>query len=137
MPQLVELLAALVALRKLGARLAASLEWHTAIFAPAAAAAATAALGSSSAAAVLAELTQLVRASHASVGAEPEDSDADDSAQYWTVALKLADRCALSLMPLQSEAFPQMPPSVTFDGARMHAPCANLSARLESAPPAA
>ena len=70
-------------------------------------------------------------------GAEPDDSDADDNAQYWTAALKLADRCALSLMPLQSEAFPQMPPSVSFDGARMHAPCANLCARLESAPPAA
>ncbi|EOD23574.1 hypothetical protein EMIHUDRAFT_239482 [Emiliania huxleyi CCMP1516] len=39
----------------------------------------------------------------------------------------LNERCALSLLPLQSaNAFPELPPTVAWEGKRCHAPCVNL-----------
>ena len=47
--------------------------------------------------------------------------------RYWAAPQPLSERCALSLLPLQSaDAFPELPPTVAWEGKRCHAPCVNL-----------
>ena len=54
-----------------------------------------------------------------------------------SVEAVLSERCALSLLPLNSEAFPELPATVSLpEGTKMHAPCANVYVRLDGAPAA-
>jgi hypothetical protein len=137
------LLKALCELHTLGLRLATSLEWHLAIFAPAAAAAAAAALGTpiSPASQSSAQMSQLVREAHAAAGATFAETQAAEKAlaegeRYRSAAVALSSRCALSLLPLRSDTYPELPPSVSVAGESMHAPCGNLSVRMGGAPAA-
>ena len=126
-PEVLGLLQGMVALQTLGARLAASIEWHAAIFAPAAK---VGGAGAIVAVQVKAELASLVRGAHAAVGV-PAPAVADEEvAEYWAAAVPLSERCALSLLPLRSDAQAGLPPTVEWQGEKMHAPCANLVARM-------
>ena len=134
------LLAASAELKKLGARLASSLEYHSGIFAPPAVDAAKAILGGSIAPAseVAAEMSKLVQSSHAAVGAAYAQEPAEEASKYLAASdVPLSERCALSLLPLNCEAFPELPATVSLpEGTKMHAPCANVYVRLDGAPAA-
>lgn len=47
----------------------------------------------------------------------------------------MAQRCALSLLPLQGKEFPELPATVEWEGKRFHAPYANLWAHCVSKSP--
>ena len=56
--------------------------------------------------------------------------------RHWEEARPMAERCALSLLPLR-EAEGEMPPTLEWEGKRYHAPCAQAWKHLveKSAPP--
>ena len=129
-PKVATLLSALLELRKLGTRLAASLEWHAAVFA----ATASAPLGAVRRyEEVRRELEEGVKAAHAAAGAEAEEEEEavseplrEGGVKYWACTVPMGKRCSLSLLPLKSEDFPELPPTVEWGGKRLHAPSANL-----------
>ena len=137
-PKVTALLSALSELQRVGNRLACSREWHASVFVPSAAAA----LGGRvvPATEVRAEISRLVTASFLAAG-KPDDAVArpeleDGGARYWACGLPLNERCALSLLPLGSKTYPELPPSIEWQGRHFHAPCANLWAHaVRNAPP--
>ena len=129
-PQVTKLLEALVALRKAGGRLACARAWLSSVFVSSASGGAVV-----DAAESRAKMCSLVRSSLAAAGRDPEAEAAaeaeeaqallDGGARYWQVALPVAQRCYLSLLPLASEAWPELPPTVEWEGKALHAPYAN------------
>ena len=139
-PKVSELLKAILALRKVGCRLAEAREWYASVFAAAASAPIAGKAGVGSAAKARSEIQQLVNASHAAVGKEAPIEPLEDMAKYWSSLLPMGKRCSLSLLPLQSSsgdaALAELPPTVEWNGKRFHAPCANLWANcVRNAPP--
>jgi len=130
LPKVVDLLKALVQLRKLGGRLVAARAFLGAVFA---ASAARAAAGSAPAANCRAEMVRLVRVSLSAAGrpvdqaeeADEEVAFAEDGLTYWGAFVPIGERCALSLLPLKSVAFPELPPTVEWGDRKLHAPAAN------------
>jgi len=140
-PKLAELLEALVKLRKVGGRLVASRSYLGAVFSPSATAANAATAPASD---CRAEMSRLVRASLVAAGkpADAADEAAEEAAlqgdglRYWAAAAPIGKRCALSLLPLRDDAFPELPPTVEWSGKKLHAPAANLWAHcVRDAPP--
>ena len=136
-----ELLKALVELRKLGGRLVAARAFLGAVFA---ASAASAAAGSAPAANCRAEMVRLVRASLSAAGKPVDEAEeADEEVElakgeltYWGALVPLGERCALSLLPLKSDAFRDPPPIVEWGGRKLHAPAANMWAHcVRDVPP--
>ena len=109
-----DLLRELAELRKLGCALAASREWHGSIFAASASAALS---GLVPAADVRAELTQLLqRAAVLAMQEAPEDDEPDEAiTRFWALRLPMAQRCSLSLLPLRSTEFSELPATVEWE----------------------
>jgi hypothetical protein len=144
----VDLLKALVQLRKLGGRLVAARSFLGAVFA---ASAAGAAAGSAPAADCRAEMVRLVRASLSAAGrpvdqaeeADEEVAFAEDGLTYCGAFVPIGERCALSLLPLKSRSLlprqptsggsipelppptVELPPTVEWGDRKLHAPAAN------------
>jgi len=113
---------ALLEMRRLGCLVASSREWHASVFCTSAVAGAAA--SAAEAAAKLCAIYQRAAAVAAPDDEAPEPVDGD---KYWAAPQPLSERCALSLLPLQSaDAFPELPPTVAWEGKRCHAPCVNL-----------
>ena len=108
----------LVELRRLGGVLAASQARHAAVFV-ASAAAATPAVD---ARAEQARLDAELRRALVVVGGD-DDVEPLEVGRHWEEARPMAERCALSLLPLR-EAEGEMPPTLEWEGKRYHAPCA-------------
>jgi hypothetical protein len=148
LPKVVDLLKALVQLRKLGGRLVAARTFLGAVFA---ASAARAAAGSAPAANCRAEMVRLVRVSLSAAGrpvdqaeeADEEVAFAEDGLTYWGAFVPIGERCALSLLPLKSRSLlprqqtsggsipelppptVELPPTVEWGDRKLHAPAAN------------
>ena len=68
--------------------------------------------------------------------ADDEVAFAEDGLTYWRALVPIDKRCALSLLPLRSEAFPELPPTVEWGGRKLHAPAANTWAHcVRDVPP--
>jgi hypothetical protein len=65
-----------------------------------------------------------------------DDVEPLEVGRHWEEARPMAERCALSLLPLR-EAEGEMPPTLEWEGKRYHAPCAQAWKHLveKSAPP--
>ena len=135
--QVTALLSSLCELRRHGTRLAASRAWYAAVFV--ASATAGRPPPDAAAAATCKGITELVRAAHAAVGRGGEEEEGEAEAKedrealrvegsscYWAAPLPMTSRCALSLLPLRSAAFPELPATIEWDGASFHAPLASL-----------
>ena len=83
------------------------------------------------------ELEAAVRSAFGAAGKSAEDDAAYDAEakelltdggglRYWSASLPIGKRCYLSLLPLQSNEFGGLPPTVEWEGRRLHAPAANL-----------
>ena len=120
----------LVELRRLGGVLAASQARHAAVFVASAAAATP-----PSTRAEQARLDAELRRALVVVGGD-DDVEPLEVGRHWEEARPMAERCALSLLPLR-EAEGEMPPTLEWEGKRYHAPCAQAWKHLveKSAPP--
>jgi len=108
--------------RRLGCLVASSREWHASVFCTSAGAGAAA-----SAAEEAAKLCAIYQRAAAVAAPDDEPPEPVDGDKYWAAPQPLSERCALSLLPLQSaDAFPELPPTVAWEGKRCHAPCVNL-----------
>ena len=129
-PKVAALLDALAELRTLGCRLASSLEWHGHVFA----ASASSGVAVPSAQEAREELDRHVRTAFAAARKPPKELDQESREaleeggrlRYWGAALPAGKRCGLSLLPLRSDEFAELPPTVEWSGGRYHAPAANL-----------
>jgi hypothetical protein len=78
-------------------------------------------------------MVRLVRVSLSAAGrpvdqaeeADEEVAFAEDGLTYWGAFVPIGERCALSLLPLKSVAFPELPPTVEWGDRKLHAPAAN------------
>ena len=137
-PRVAALVDSLAEVRRVGGMLAASCAWHASIFA----ASAGAGLGGRAAAATASgavdvrdELAGLLRTAVSVTGLSPAagagwPDDAEEQQRLckrcWAAAVGGEARCALSLLPLRCDKFPEMPPTVRWAGRGFLAPCANL-----------
>jgi len=118
-PQIKQLVQGLLELRKLGSLMSASREWQAAFFV------ASAARAGDGKASVAAELDTLLQRSLTLSGAE-EEIEPIDVQRLVSCPKPLAQRCALSLLPLRSEEFSELPPTALLDGVPFLAPAINF-----------
>jgi hypothetical protein len=119
-PRVVELIDAMRALRKLGLLLVASRDWHASFFA------ASATAGRAPPDATAQAVSDVYRRAVTAAAANDDEAETEDVERYWEGPWPLQERCALSLAPLRSEVFTELPPSVSWEGQRFHAPCINF-----------
>jgi len=118
-PRVTETMAALAEMRKLGLLIISSRDWHASFFVASATAGSPMAANTSAQA-----VNDAFR--RAAAATEAKDEVPGEVDRYWEAPRKLSERCALSLAPLQSDGFGDVPQTVAWEGQRFHAPCINF-----------